>query len=129
MLGGACPRHSEAEPQSGHRSLSIVREHSQVSAAEVIASCGYSFVEASPFRLTSVFSERLPAIVDVNGPETHDALRALWRPVHPSEFRPVVDEVSAGALDHSASNRVAECQTDFVPHVLPVSFQVVVDAG
>jgi hypothetical protein len=72
-----------------------------------------------------VFPERLSGFVDVNGPETLDALWALWRPVHPSEFRPVIDGVSAGALDHSACNTLAASQTDFVPYVLPFSAQVV----
>jgi hypothetical protein len=81
-------------------------------------------VEPLAFRPTSLFPESIPVLSDVNGSQAHNALRPLERPAHPGEFQSVVDEIPACALNDSAADGIAHGQTDLVPHVLAVPFEI-----
>ena len=84
-------------------------------------------VEPLAFRATSLFPERVPVLVDMNGPQAHHALGSLERPAHSREFQSVVDEIPACALNDSAADGIAHGQTDLVPHVLSVPFEIADD--
>ena len=79
--------------------------------------CILDAVEVSPLRSSSIFPEEIPVVVDVNGPQAHHAFRSLDRPTHSREFQSVVDEVATCAFNDPATDGVALCQADFVPHV------------
>src|SRR5271157_3686693 len=81
-------------------------------------------VEASSFGFLSVFPERVPVFIDVNGTQTDHTLRTRGSPAHPCEFQSIVDEVATSAFNDTASDGVSFHQAYFIAHVFSVPFQV-----
>jgi hypothetical protein len=81
-------------------------------------------VEVFLFGPSPVFPEGVSVIVDEHSLQRHDALCSLELPAHSSEFQLVIDQVSACPFDNAPADGISAFQSDLVPHVLSVPFDI-----
>src|SRR4051812_42530508 len=71
----------------------------------------------------------IPVVGQAYGAEIEDGVSAVLGPAHPGLLHAVLDEVTAGALDHAGANRPAPRQVPVIVHVRSVASVVADGAG